>query len=497
MARRRATSPHVRRHAVKAATTPKTDPTSLMRLVTVLTFLDTFVVGLVNPIYPTLVQNATLGATLYAGVKSSANGAALLAGTFFGRLSDVKGRRAAIVASTLVSFLGYLCYTLGYFCEGFYPTARVLIPAIGRVISVTGRSALIAPLHALLADHAGHDATSQVAKTMAVFGFGYAAGSGVGGILVSWSGGTPQINLAAIVMLSAVQVGCALLLPQRVVTATSHAPVSAATAVSAKEGWVSALRNALGDKSTRLFLLLQGLASSSFHVYDSTSDIYMSTTLGYSPSQRGFVLSYAGWVFAVQTLLVVPWLVSLGKFTKFQLLRFAYLFTAAGRFGLAAASSAALYTTPTILVSYAILNLGQGMGRTLIKGLVASAAAEGRLGVTLGVLTSVDKLVGVIAPLVGGPAYVVAPHFPAILAGVVGLAACAAVNLVEAMFRRARKADAEAKSVGHPKGRLAIHGTAQRQVDLSDHLSSTTTSSEHASKKVTRRRPTKVHRDEM
>ena len=40
-----------------------------MALVSTLTFLDTFVVGLINPIYPTLVQNALLGATLYAAVK--------------------------------------------------------------------------------------------------------------------------------------------------------------------------------------------------------------------------------------------------------------------------------------------------------------------------------------------------------------------------------------------------------------------------------------------
>ena len=60
-----------------------------------------------------------------------------------------------------------------------------------------------------------------------------------------------------------------------------------------------------------------------------------------------------------------------------------------------------------------VLNLGQGMNHTLLKALVSAAAKE-RRGLMLGVLASVDKLTGVIAPLLSGAAYdTVGPAAPA------------------------------------------------------------------------------------
>ena len=98
----------------------------------------------------------------------------------------------------------------------------------------------------------------------------------------------------------------------------------------------------------------------------------------------------------------------------------AYLCTSLGRLGIAAAS--VLPPTPTMMLSYLVLNLGQGTCKTLLKSLVSAAAADERLGLMHGVLNSVEKLVGVGAPLIGGPAYArLGPAAPACLASLLAL----------------------------------------------------------------------------
>jgi len=412
-------------------------------LLSVITFLDTFSVGLVNPIYPTLVQSQLLGATLYASILSFANAGGFACATLFGRLSDVRGRRAAIIASVCTTFCGFAFYAIGLACEDFSPMARQILPAAGRILGGIGRSALNAPLLALVADYAGHDAgksdpatrqQKQMARTMATFGFGYASGSGVGGFLVGIGG--VWFSMGMIGVSAALQVLCAIMLPEpakavavpdpaqaiappAALPPTTAAPATTAAAPSPNTsavpptmyvaatkpaaanatGWVSAVRVGLSDRRICVLLLLQCLASASFHTYDATSAIYLKDALGYSASERGYLLSYAGWAFAAQTAFVVPRLLSRGH-EPARLLALAFWSTAVGRMGLAAAS--VLPPTPLIVGSYAILNLGQGMNHTLLKALMSSAAGEERLGLLLGLLASTDRLMGVLTPLLSG-----------------------------------------------------------------------------------------------
>ena len=66
---------------------------------------------------------------------------------------------------------------------------------------------------------------------------------------------------------------------------------------------------ALRSREIRVLLLLQVCASGSFHVYDATAQLYLQQALGYTSEQRGYLLAFAGWMFAVQTYAVVPRLV--------------------------------------------------------------------------------------------------------------------------------------------------------------------------------------------
>ena len=417
-------------------------------LISIITFLDTFAVGVVNAIYPTLVQSKLLGATLFACIMSAANAAALIGSTYYGRLSDVNGRRTAILASLCTTFFGFALYVAGFACDGYLllASARMVLPAAGRVISGMGRAALASPVLALLADHADGDAMTMHATTttrvVATFGFGYAIGSAVGGFLVDVGG--PWLNLSLISTCSVVEIACAWHLPRQATSSGAKVlPAAAATASKAAGGlpaggnsgkpdastWVTTLYAALAVPTTRALLLLQGLAAASFHVYDSTSAIYVQDALGYSASQRGYIHSYAGWMFALMTHFAVPVIVTCAR--PQLLLCTALLCTAVGRFGLAAASRLSLPTL-SIVCSYPILNLGQGMTHTMLKALMATAAGAEDLGLLLGVLGSVEKGFGVLGPLLGGPAYDrLGPAAPACLSAMLAIVGCATAALVD------------------------------------------------------------------
>ena len=405
-----------------------------------ITFLDTFTVGLVSPIYPQLVQGDVLGATLFAVLQSTANAAALVASTLFGRLSDVHGRRAALIACTLCTLIGYVCYIAGFAFDGNprFTVARLWLPSIGRVLSGVGRAALNGLLIALLVEDEA-DTSSRVSRTMAMCGFGYATGSAFGGFLVGRGG--PSANLTLIGTMSVLSVLCTLRLPSSAKPANEGpTPVSSTSHTPSRVRWWSALLDALSEPNMRLLLLLQAIASSSFQVYDATSALYMMDALGYSAAERGFLLGYAGWVFSFFNLAVISRITGRGS-NAARLLTLAYACTAVGRLGLAAAS--VLPPTLTILASYAVLNLGQGLTHTLLKSLTANLASQDRLGLVIGLLGSVEKGCGVAAPLLGGPAYEhVGPVAPACLsAGFAFVGACVAqVASTSATLRRPARA---------------------------------------------------------
>ena len=266
-------------------------------------------------------------------------------------------------------------------------------------------------------------------------------------------------------------------------------------------GWLRATRTALSDRVTVLLLVLQLLRNVSFHVYSGTSKIYLCEHLGYSQAQLsynplnllhplpvrlliadyllllysprkahrppltpsppttnhpppptthhqqaqlGYVLSFAGWSFALNTLLVVPRCLQLAA--PLPLLGLAFLLTAFGRFGLAAAS--VWPPTPTILTSYVFLNLGQGMTITLLKSLTADAGGPQRRGLQLGLLAAAGRVGGILGPLVSGALYSHAgAASPAWASGLVALLCWCVAALFAADLRGApsRSDDADKK----------------------------------------------------
>ena len=135
-------------------------------------------------------------------------------------------------------------------------------------------------------------------------------------------------SLALIMFCAALQVGFALLLPSNLKVKDTNEPAREET------GWRVVLATAFESKEIRVLLLLQVCASGSFHLYDATAQLYLQRTLGYTSAQRGYILAFAGWMFAVQTFAVVPRLIRRWQASATLLLRISFMCIAPPVFGI-------------------------------------------------------------------------------------------------------------------------------------------------------------------
>ena len=369
-----------------------------------LSFLDLFSVGLIKPLLPSLLQSKQIGATAYAGVNSACHVAGLLLSPFIGRLSDVRGRKSGIVVSAFVAFVGCVCYGLALTTNSYAPAV------VGRLLHNLGHVAIMAPLNATIAGRSESGGAARLSMMMGIFGLGYAAGSAGGG----WLGGFGAAPVLAVL--------CAVAAVSALLAASLPAlPVGGATSGAARPPAIVVMRQAASDPRCRDIFVLQLVVACAFHIYNGTSDLYVRS-LGYSSSELGYILSYAGTTFALCNLLLVPRLAAAG--TR-RLLPAAFVCVAAGRAGLGAASW--LPPTPTILAAYVVCNFGQGLLATLLKARLSAGVAPDRLALLLSLLDATRATAGTVVPLVSGVIYDTAgPSAPAAAAAAIALSGAAA-----------------------------------------------------------------------
>lgn len=79
----------------------------------------------------------------------------------------------------------------------------------------------------------------------------------------------------------------------------------------------------------------------------------------------------------------------------------------------------------------------RGLTSTLLKSMMREAADSSELGLMLGVLGSVERGVGVVAPLLGGPTYQhLGPAAPALMAAGFGLIGMTLTALAQTSKRK-------------------------------------------------------------
>eukprot|EP00040_Diaphanoeca_grandis_P006473 m.37587 g.37587 ORF g.37587 m.37587 type:complete len:439 (-) comp17712_c0_seq1:62-1378(-) len=397
--------------------------------------LDCVGVGMTYPIMPALLQSKTTGATFFGGVQSIASISGLFASSLIGRISDVHGRKIALVMSVTANTIGFLIF-IGSVYMSNAPTANVIpgianaafvLAALGRVVTNIGHASIGGPANAAMLDDEPVDKTKQASsetmgRSMGMIGLGFAVGSATCGWLSKSSTYLP-LGIAAFSAFVSL-IGVLITVPSNAHHARSHvnAKHESSMSPSVHVPLSTLVVEAFSDSQIRILLIMQLLVQFSFRMFVSTAPLYITQTLHYDTEELGYFLSFAGWSFAFMAFFIVPVMINVAPRT--WLLPLAFFSNAIGRYGLAVASL--ISPTATIIASYSFIGFGQALSYTMIAASMADIVQADRRGLMLGLLASCHSIASMIVPVFAGAIYdLIHPAAPAIVAGTLSSVGCA------------------------------------------------------------------------
>jgi MFS transporter, DHA1 family, tetracycline resistance protein len=349
-------------------------------LVTV--FLDTLAFGFVIPVLPALV------ATMTPDKQSQAYWYGLLLGSFglaqfvsaplLGAISDRRGRRAVL----LVSIFGL---GLNFFITAIAPWLWLLL--VSRLIGgASGASFTVAG--AYVADVTSEEERSRSFGMLgAMFGLGFICGPILGGLLAPYGLRLPYFAAASFSLLNWLY-GFFVLpesLPRDRRSAIDFAKANPFRALLA-------LTKVRGIGSLVWVVVLTAFPQ---FLLQSTWVLFTTFRFGWGPRENGFSLFIVGIAAALgQTVLLGFLLRKLGD-VKTALAGLASSVVAYMLYGLA--------TQGWMMYAIILANLCGFAAGPALQGIVSKAVDPRHQGITLGSLSSISSIMGVIAPLVGAP----------------------------------------------------------------------------------------------
>ena len=345
-------------------------------------FLDMLGIGLVIPVLPSLVGTLTTGRELqsywYGALLASYGITQFLGAPLLGALSDRFGRRPVLLASIFGLGLNFLLTAVS-------PWLWLLL--VSRLIGgATGASFSVAS--AYIADVTTPEQRSKSFGILgAVFGLGFVCGPMLGGLLGSYNLRLPYFVSASLSLLNWLY--GFFVLPE------SHprdqrAPFSIAKANPFSSlAALSRLRGVGGLISVYALTMLAQL------IVQSTWVLYTNFRFEWGPRENGISLFVVG----VASALAQGWL--LGRLLK----RFGELRTAL--FGLTSGFLAYVFygaaTEGWMMYAIIIANLLGFTAGPALQGIVSKSVDAHKQGVTMGSLTAISSIMGVIGPLTSAP----------------------------------------------------------------------------------------------
>ena len=380
--------------------------------------LDALGVGIIGPIVPQLVQDLAhlpperaapwVGALIaaYAGVQ-------FLAAPTLGALSDRFGRRPVILLS--IAGLGF-----DYILLALAPSLWWLF--VGRIVAGL-TSANVAAATAYIADVTPEDARARRFGLIgATFGAGFVIGPAIGGLLGSVGLRLPFYVAAAVAFANAAY--GLFILPE------SLAPEKRRAFEWSRANPVSALRSALGRGPVRRLAIAWSCSWVGLGAIQSSLVLFAGYRYHWGTALAGVLLAAAGLSQAVVEGLVLPSVTRrLGEH------RTALLGYAAATLGYAALAFALVswMVWPAIL----LMTVG-GLAMPSVRSLVSARGSEDTQGEMQGVLTAIEGLTALWAPLLtAGLFYAFTSSvLPVRFAGAPFLFAAAAAALAGLLLRR-------------------------------------------------------------
>jgi MFS transporter, DHA1 family, tetracycline resistance protein len=358
-------------------------------LVTV--FLDMLGIGLVIPVLPSLVGTLTTGRDLqsywYGALLASYGITQFLGAPLLGALSDCFGRRPVI----LISIFGL---GLNFLLTAISPWLWLLL--VSRLISgATGASFSVAS--AYIADITAPEQRSKSFGMLgAVSGLGFVCGPMLGGLLGSFSLRLPYFVSASLSLLNWLY-GFFVLPESNPRDRRAPFSIAKANPLSA----LAALSRLHGVGSLINIYTLTILAQ---FIVQSTWVLYTNFRFGWGPAENGISLFVFGMASALaQGCLLGPLLKRLGE------LRIAL-------FGLTSSVLANVLYGAAVQgwMMYAIIfaNLLGFTAGPAFQGIVSKSVGAHKQGITMGSLTAINSIMGVVGPLAGTPLLALVGHLP-------------------------------------------------------------------------------------
>ena len=394
----------------------------LFILITVV--IDAMGIGLILPVMPDLIRSVEGGslanAALWGGLLATVFAVMqFLFGPLVGAISDSRGRRPVLLVALAVMALDYLLMAVAH---------TIWLLVIGRIIGgITAATQSTGA--AYMADISKPDEKSaNFGLIGAAFGVGFVVGPLIGGGLAIWGERAPFYAAA---LLAALNFAFGWFILPETVTDRIRRPFAWSRANP-----LGALRHIAALPGLGRLLTVVFIYAVAFFVYPAIWAYYGQARFGWGPGMIGLSLSAFGIGIAiVQGLLMKPILSRLGERNtvifglSIEVATFVFLaFVTNGWI--------ALILTP-------LTALGSVSGPAL-QGIMSRTAADDQQGELQGVLTGVNAIATIIAPLLmtqtfwlftQADAPVYAPGAPFLLAGVL-IVVCIAI------FARTRTAPA-------------------------------------------------------
>ncbi|HUO46666.1 MAG TPA: MFS transporter [Acidimicrobiia bacterium] len=341
--------------------------------------VDLLSFGIVIPLLPLYADSFGASPAAIGLILASYSVAQLLLAPFWGRLSDRLGRRPVLLVTLAGSTLGSLVLGLA---------GSIPMLVVGRIIDgASGASVALA--RTVVADIASPEHRSRLMGLLgAAFGVGFVVGPGVGAAARLLGPGVPFLVAAAISLLN-------------LIVAIWRLPE---TKPHLEKSTVVPLRPPLPSRVRRL-VAANLVAVTGFSIFEATFALAGQRRLGWSDSLIALIFAGLGLLIAITQGLAVGRLAS--RLGEARLLPIALGVNGLGLLGLGAADGPVL-----LLLSVAVLAVGQGLAVPSMAALVAAAAPTGGAGAALGAHQSSNGLGRVIGPVVGGALLAVALPLP-------------------------------------------------------------------------------------
>lgn len=341
-------------------------------------FIDLLGFGLVIPILPYYAKQFGASAAQLGLLMGSYSLMQFLFSPFWGRLSDIWGRRPIIIVSVLGTAASMLVVGWANSLTALF-LGRIFAGICGANVSTAG---------AYIADVTKpEDRAKGMGLIGASYGLGFIFGPAFGGILSHYGYGMPALVAAALAGANAVF--ALLKLEEPPLSQEQRA------AHRTKRFDTRTIEAALKRPTTRHVVAVFFLATLAFTQMECCFALFMKERLGFDARQAGWLLAYAGIITVVLQGGLVGKLAK--RFGEGRLTTLGTTLTCCALFLMAFTNS-----LPSVIAVMTILALGQGITTPLLLSLVSQSAPPAERGAVMGVYQSAGSLARVIGPPFAG-----------------------------------------------------------------------------------------------